>query len=150
MQSTIIHPYSSQNFVDVMQLIKLSTPHYFAPEETSDFEHYLKHEIEQYFVIEVKQHIIGCGGVNFENNFTTAKISWDLIHPDYQGKGYGRLLLEHRLQLLRAMPTINCVMVRTSQHAFRFYEKSGFVLQEVQPNYWAEGYDMYMMEFPIR
>jgi ribosomal protein S18 acetylase RimI-like enzyme len=149
-QSVFIHPYSSQNFVDVMQLIKLLTPHYFAPKETSDFEYYLKHEIEQYFVIEVNQHIVGCGGINFENNFTTAKISWDLIHPDYQGKGYGRLLLEHRLQILHAMPTVKRIIVRTSQHAFRFYEKSGFVVQEVHPNFWAEGYDMYMMEFPIR
>lgn len=141
-----IRNFITQDLGDLLRLIQLNTPHYFAPEETSDFEHYLKHEIEQYFVIEVNQHIVGCGGINFENNFTTAKISWDLIHPDYQGKGYGRLLLEHRLQLLHAMPTVKRIIVRTSQHAFQFYEKSGFVLQEVHPNYWAQGYDMYMME----
>jgi len=145
-----IRNFNTRDLGDLLQLIQLNTPHYFAPEETSDFEDYLKHEIEQYFVIEVNQHIIGCGGINFENNFTTAKISWDLIHPDFQGKGYGRLLLEHRMQILHAIPTVKRIIVRTSQHAFQFYEKSGFVLQEVYPNYWAQGYDLYLMEFPIR
>lgn len=144
-----IRNFNNRDLGDLLQLIQLHTPHYFAPEETSDFEYYLRYETEHYFVVEVNQQIVGCGGINFENTFTTAKISWDLIHPDYQGKGYGRLLLEHRLEVARSMPTVKRIIVRTSQYAFQFYKKSGFVLQDIHPNYWAQGYDLYVMELKL-
>ena len=61
--------------------------------------------------------------------------------------GIGRALLTHRLELLNSMPEIKKIRVRTSQHANSFYEKGGFVLKEKIKDYWAIGFDLYMMEY---
>jgi ribosomal protein S18 acetylase RimI-like enzyme len=38
-------------------------------------------------------------------------------------------------------------MVRTSQHAWRFFEKMGFELQKTEKNFWAPGFDLYQMKY---
>ena len=131
----------------VLHLLKLNTPGYFAPEEEKDLVHYLDHEIEQYFVVEVNKEVVGCGGINLADNKTTGKISWDIMHPGFQGKGLGTLLLHHRIDVLKKTKGIKKITVRTSQVAYRFYEKSGFVLTGKVKDYWAEGFDLYGMEY---
>jgi len=37
--------------------------------------------------------------------------------------------------------------VRTSQFVYGFYEKHGFELKKVVKNYWAQGFDLYDMEY---
>lgn len=131
----------------VLELLRLNTPAYFAPEEESALMYYLDHEIEQYFVLEANNKVVGCGGINFAENKTVGKISWDIIHPGLQGKGFGSLLLNHRLDILKSTNGIKRITVRTSQVAYRFYERSGFVLTEKVKDYWAEGFDLYSMEW---
>jgi N-acetylglutamate synthase-like GNAT family acetyltransferase len=54
----------------LLELLRLNTPKYFAPEEKAEFVSYLTHEIEQYFVVELYGEILGCGGVNLVENGT--------------------------------------------------------------------------------
>ena len=75
-----------------------------------------------------------------------AVLSWDIIHPDYQGKGVGKLLTQFRLDRIREIETIEKISVRTSQLVYKFYEKFGFELKEVVKDFWAKGIDMYRME----
>ena len=70
----------------VINLIRLNIPKYFAPTEETDLNYYLDHERELYYVLLFDGQIVGCGGINFEDNKTTGKISWDILHPQYQGK----------------------------------------------------------------
>ena len=93
------------------------------------------------------QKIVGCGGINFTNNNTIGKISWDIFHPDDQGKSLGTKLLKYRIDKLNSMDGIHKITVRTSQAAYKFYEKQGFELFEIKKDYWAEGFDMYNMEY---
>lgn len=65
----------------VMNLIRLNTPEYFAPEEEADLSEYLDRWRELYYVLETGGEIVGCGGINFADHHTTGKISWDIIHP---------------------------------------------------------------------
>ena len=104
-------------------------------------------EIEQYYVLLVDGEIVGCGGINFAENGTIGKISWDMIHPAFQGKSLGTKLLKHRIEVLESISSVEKITVRTSQVAYRFYEKQGFVLNDIKKNYWAEGFDMYSMEY---
>jgi ribosomal-protein-alanine N-acetyltransferase len=142
-----IRPYETHDQEAVLHLLQLNTPAYFAEEEQEDFIHYLTTERELYYVLLYNQEIVGCGGINFADNNTTGKLSWDIIHPDYQGKSLGTKLLHHRIVQLKSIDTILKITVRTSQVAFRFYEKRGFVLLESKKDYWAEGFDMYLMEY---
>ncbi len=143
----IIRPYQTSDHDNVIHLIRLNTPKFFAVEEENDLIKYLESEIELYYVLIYDQKIVGCGGINLADNNTIGKISWDLFHPAYQGKTLGTKLLQHRINKLNTIDSIQKITVRTSQLAYQFYQKFGFELIEIKENYWAEGFDMYYMEY---
>ncbi|MFC6998509.1 GNAT family N-acetyltransferase [Rufibacter roseus] len=145
MQPTI-REYTASDKPMVLHLLRLNTPEYFSPEEEPDLDHYLEHEIEQYFVVEVEGEVVGCGGYNFSEDLTVGKISWDIIHPDYQGRGVGGQLLRFRIDRLKELKHVQVISVRTSQLVYKFYERNGFTLLEVVKDYWAPGFDLYRME----
>jgi N-acetylglutamate synthase-like GNAT family acetyltransferase len=144
-----IREYRASDKLTLIELLRLNTPKFFAPEEEQDLIDYLENEIEKYFVVEIKGDIIGAGGINLKGTINTGYISWDFIHPAHQGKGIGALLLNHRINLLRADSAIEMIKVRTTQHVFKFYEKCGFQLIDIAKDYWAEGFDLYNMEIRI-
>ncbi len=145
--STTIRKYQSSDKATVLQLLRLNTPQYFAVEEEKDLDYYLDHAIEQYFVVELNHQIVGCGGINFSADKKTGIISWDILHPDYQGQKIGTALLQHRIKILQDNPIIEKIIVRTSQLVYPFYEKAGFLLKEKITDYWAKGIDLYRMEY---
>lgn len=147
MGKVTIRSYQPKDKEKVLHLIRLNTPQYFAPEEENDLSKYLDKERELYYVVLWKDEIVGAGGINFVNHGTVAKISWDLFHPDFQGQSLGSQLVKHRLKILEANEQIKEIVVRTSQLAYKFYEKQGFKLLETHKGYWAEGLDMYYMVY---
>ncbi len=146
-ESEIIRPYNNNDKLDLLHLIDLNIPKYFAVAEKVDFQNYLENEIELYYVITFENNIIGCGGINFENEKTTGIISWDMIHPEFHGKGFGKALLQYRISVLKSLENVTRIIVRTSQMTFPFYQKQGFQLLEIKPDYWAKGFDLYYMEY---
>jgi ribosomal-protein-alanine N-acetyltransferase len=144
----IIRDYKQSDKNAVLRLLQLNTPLYFDIKEEQDLVYYLDYEIDNYFIVESNNELIGSGGINFKliDDKRIGIISWDLIHPDYQGKGIGRKLLEYRLEILKNDLSLTEIIVRTSQHVFKFYENSGFKLKEVIYDYWSEGYDLYAMQ----
>ena len=90
---------------------------------------------------------MGCGGINFSDEAKQAIISWDMLHPDFHGQKLGSHLLQYRLQVISTLPSVEKIIVRTSQHVYPFYEKNGFELLEIQKDYWAQGFDLYAMEY---
>jgi ribosomal-protein-alanine N-acetyltransferase len=148
-EKTLIRDYTSKDKEAVLHLLKLNTPQYFAPSEENDLIDYLSNHIEHYYVLEFEHKIVGCGGINVSPDLSTGIISWDIFNPAFQGKGFGSLLLKHRLNLLTQNKQIKSIVVRTSQLAFRFYEKNGFRLLEKTKDYWSKGFDIYRMEFIV-
>ena len=144
---TTIREYQPTDKNAVIDLIRRNTPAYFAPEEETDFSNYLDNERELYFVLLLNKEIVGCGGINFTEDKTCGKISWDIIHPQHQGKSLGALLLKYRIEKLKSIEGIQKITVRTSQLVYKFYEKQGFTLKEIKKDYWAKGFDMYNVEY---
>lgn len=144
---TTIREYQPTDKNAVIDLIRRNTPAYFAPEEETDFSNYLDNERELYFVLSLNKEIVGCGGINFTEDKTCGKISWDIIHPQHQGKSLGAQLLKYRIEKLKSIEGIQKITVRTSQLVYKFYEKQGFTLKEIKKDYWAKGFDMYNMEY---
>ncbi len=142
-----VREYQPHDQHALIEILRLNTPLYFAPEEEADFIFYLNQLREDYFVLEEGGLVLGAGGINYLSENRETRISWDLLHPDFHGKGFGKQLLEHRMSWIREKTPDNRIVVRTSQLAFGFYEKSGFVLTEVLENYWAPGLDLYRMEW---
>lgn len=141
-----IRPYTPKDKSAILNLLALNTPDYFDPSEQKDLIHYLDQEIEDYFVIEEFNEIIGSGGINYFPSERLARIAWDFVNPSQQGKGVGSLLTKHRLTHLNSNSEIDTIIVRTSQLVYKFYEKMNFNLNTVTPDYWAPGYDLYEME----
>ncbi|MDF1696256.1 MAG: GNAT family N-acetyltransferase [Saprospiraceae bacterium] len=141
----IIRPYHIQDKKQTLYLLEQNIPTYFHRSELIDFEAYLEQEREDYFVVEQDRLLIGAGGINYFHTEKKARISWDIVAPENQGKGIGRALLQHRLSFLKMNKDIDTVDVRTSQLTHRFYEKSGFILIDKKTDYWAPGFDLYHM-----
>lgn len=146
-ENLTIRAYKPADKDNVLAILKLNVPEYFAESEIEDLEDYLEHKIEKYFVAAIEDLIIGAGGINFDDKGKTAKISWDFINPKFQGKGVGQSLLKHRIDLLKSMADVKTIAVRTSQLAYKFYEKNGFTLNKIEKDYWAKGFDLYSMTY---
>lgn len=143
-----IRAYTPTDHDTALQLLRLNIPEYFAATEEADLVDYLANHIEEYYVVEDAGTLLGCGGINFSKDGQTGMLSWDFFHPGHQGKGLGTKLTQYRIARLKANEKIRRISVRTSQLAYKFYEKQGFELKEIINDYWAEGYDMYRMEYP--
>lgn len=144
-----IKKYEACHRTGVLELLRLNTPAYFSPDERQDLIDYLDNHLEYYYVVEIEHQVVGCGGLNLSDDPETIRISWDIMHPESQGKGLGRELTKFRIERIREIGGIKMVSVRTSQLVYQFYEKLGFALKEVVKDYWATGFDMYRMECPI-
>ena len=142
----MIRAYRAEDKADLMDLLKTNIPDFFAASEVKDLEYYLDNELEQYFVYEVNGRLVGAGGINYDEEGLEGIISWDFIHSDYHGQGFGSQLLGYRLQLLFSNEAIEKVIVRTSQFVYAYYAKFGFELLRTEHDYWAKGYHLYHME----
>lgn len=142
-----IREYNSNDKEKIIDLLKLNTPKYFAEEEAKDLIYYMDNEIEYYYVIELNNVIVGSGGINIKENGTIGYISWDLLNPELHWKGLGTLILNYRIEKLKAEKMIESIIVRTTQIVYKFYEKSGFEVIEKVKDYWAKGFDLYKMEY---
>jgi ribosomal-protein-alanine N-acetyltransferase len=140
----MIRSYRKEDRDAIIKLFILNTPQFFCPPEQADLEEYLEKEIEHYYVVEQEGQILACGGSNVKDS--VGCLSWYIVHPDEQGKGLGRMLADKNLQILKADERVSKIIVRTSQLAYRFYEKAGFVLISTEDNYWGEGMHLYKME----
>lgn len=145
----MIRPYTPADQEALLQILRLNTPAYFAPEEEADFVLYLQERREDYFVVEREGQVVGAGGLNYFDDYTWARLSWDLIHPAFQGKGIGRELTLFRISKLKEKPGMQWLQVRTSQLAYPFYQKLGFELEKVEKDFWAQGIDLYQMKMKL-
>lgn len=147
LEGVFIRELKEEDKSNVLELFRLNTPIFFSTDEEEDLVFYLDNKIEKYFVVLLDEKLVGCGGINFKENGALGLLSWDFLHPHYQRMGVGTALLNHRLNLLKGMPEIKKIRVRTSQYAYSFYEKGGFELKEKVKDYWADGFDLYAMEY---
>lgn len=145
----MIRAYNPGDKEEVLKLLRLNIPRFFAPSEEADLVKYLDETVEQYYVVERNGQVIGAGGINYLENRALARISWDIIHPAYQGQGIGNELTRFRIDKIKETPKIKLIQVRTTQLAYRFYEKLGFQLVATEKDFWAQGFDLYDMKMSI-
>jgi [ribosomal protein S18]-alanine N-acetyltransferase len=141
----MIRPYQPADQPALLEILRLNTPRFFDHAEEQDFLHYLTHQREEYFVVEVEGQVVGSGGINYFPQEQLARLSWDLIHPDYHGRVLGRQLTRYRLGRLFGQPGLQRIVVRTTQHAWPFYQKQGFELEKIEKDFWVPGFDLYQL-----
>ena len=142
----MIRNYTKKDKSTLIELLRQNTPEYFDPSEEIEFINYLDHEVEDYFVYELDFKIIGAGGINYFLEEKSARISWDMVDSKSQEKGIGKKITQHRINHLKRNTEVEIIRVRTSQHAYKFYEKMGFELEKIEKEYWAKNFDLYLMQ----
>lgn len=144
----MIRRYHPSDKSVVIDIFLQNTPDYFAVEEQLDLEQFLLANGNNYWLIEQDGLIAGCGGIVINEELNEGRIAWDFLSPDFHGQGLGRKLTEFRLTEIRKTPSVQRIVVRTSQLAYQFYAKFGFQTEKIEKDYWAPGLDLYAMQMP--
>lgn len=145
----MIRPFRPTDTTGLKTIFLQNVPKYFAPNEVQDFTHYLQQYGDTYYTVESNEKIIGGVGFQVLTDEHTGKITWIFFHPEFAGKGYGKMALLYCLHQLEAHDQVEKLIVETSQHASFFFEKFGFHTVATQKEYWGPGLDLIRMEKPV-
>jgi len=150
--SPIIRTYHSNDKDACLIAFKSNVPYHFTEEEIAYFEQFLDSFQQKapnttyYFVVELANKIIGCGGFGDKDQTDHISLAWGLIHNDYHKKGYGELLLKHRLHYLKQYFPLKIVYLDTTQYSYGFFQKFGFVITKISNDYYTLGLHRYDMK----
>ncbi len=145
----MIRTYTPVDEEQLLVLLRLNTPKYFAPEEEEDFVGYLGKHTDEHFVWEEDGKILGCAGCNWYPDSNDGRVAWFVVDPKTQGRGIGMGLLNYCLDQLKTNPATKKIIVRTSQFAEGFFAKGGFVTERREKDYWSPGYDLVLMTIEL-
>src|ERR1700751_1794891 len=142
----MIRPYQIADKPALIEIFQFNTQEYFYPHEQKEIEDFLSEHASTFFVVEIENKVVGSGGYHFSENKTAGRISWYMFHPEFRGKGLGKKQVEFSLEQIRKEKSVKLISVWTSNLAYKFYEKFGFVNQEIKKDFWGPGMDLFRME----
>lgn len=143
----IVRSYRPQDLDSCLAVFDGNVPEYFALAERNEFIAFLDTAAAKtaYQVIERDGRIVACGGLAMDGAGSDAVLCWGMVAQRLHGAGLGRLLTETRLETARSTPGLERVRIGTSQHTRGFYERFGFVVEEIVPDGYAVGLDRWNM-----
>jgi predicted GNAT family N-acyltransferase len=118
---------------------------YFAAYELAYFKAFLENSAygNPFYVLTEDYEVIACGGYEKEKEAIT--LTWGMVKRAYHGQGYGKELTLYRLNEIQSKYPGTPIQIGTSQHTKGFYEKQGFVTQEIEKDGYEPGLDKYIM-----
>lgn len=144
MSDILSRPYMAADRAACLAIFDGNVPAYFAPEERAAFADHLDGLPAvgaPYLVLEDRGAVVGCSGLSFAAQGTHASLSWGMVDRTRHGGGLGTRLLLARLAMARATPGLTELVLETSQHTRRFYERFGFAVLAVTPDGFGPGLD---------
>jgi predicted GNAT family N-acyltransferase len=149
---TNIRLYNPSDRNACMMAFRSNVPKYFTLEEINDFEHFLN-QLENpeesdktlYYVLELENRIIGCGGFSLKEKVDAVTFSWGMVHQAYHKKGLGEELLRFRIREIKTRFPGKQIILDTTQFSYTFFERYGFKTVKVTDNFYATGMHRYDM-----
>lgn len=140
-------PYCRSDVTACLSIFDSNVPTYFAPEERSDFERFLREQAMDcaFLVIERDGSLVACGGLSRRGD-GSAGFCWGMVKRALHRQGLGRELALARLRQAETDPAINRITLSTSQHTQGFYAGLGFQVTRVVPDGHGAGIDAVEME----
>jgi N-acetylglutamate synthase-like GNAT family acetyltransferase len=150
MNTIHLRPYAEQDHAACVAMFEGNTPRFFSMTELPDFEQFLTDLRHPFWVIENEdQEIIGCGGVTFVADKSSAGLCWGMIRNDMHRQGLGRFLFLARLVYI-SQQTPDCLVTNdTNQYTCGFFERMGFHVTQVTHDHYALDIHRYDMEFQL-
>lgn len=137
-----VRAYATVDRSRCLAIFDSNVPESFSPAERLAFERFLDELPGPYLLLEdTTGDLIACGGYAVVTSVPRADLCWGMVARDRQGSGYGRLLTELRLEGIRCYGDVSEVVMNTSQHTRRFYERLGFTTVSVTPDGFGPGLD---------
>lgn len=145
-----LRPYLPTDAEPLLTVFRKNVPVAFAEVEIDEYARFLPQNNDPYFVAERNGQVVGACGYYLIHEGSVARICWILTDPDLKGSGVGSALLRHVLEQILTHPDVTIIECQTSQVAYQFFEKFGFVLRRTEPNHWAPGLDLYFMTLNLK
>jgi len=145
-----IREYRETDKQACIALFDSNVPRYFSAGEKQGFIDWLDlPDRDAYYVVELDQRIVACGGIFHEAGKNNAGLAWGMVDGSMHKQGIGSRFTRFRLDLLQEKfpGYIHCI--ETSQHTEAFYQRMGFVTKHITPDGFAPGIDKYDMERPV-
>lgn len=110
---------------------------------------YLNTGISRKFVLLEDNRVIGF--LEYEVLFDDAEIFMIAVHPDFQGKGLGRMLMDFCVKDLQreGVRSVYLDVAVNNTRALEFYRKYGFEVVYTRKEYYKDGTDAYLMKKEI-
>ena len=129
-----------------MDIFRSNLPIFFDPSEEVEFSQFLREGAQDFYVLSEQSSVRACGGYFVDAEENRAGLAWGMVHRDFHKTGLGKKLLAFRLRKIQAdFPGIP-VLLNTSQHTYKFFERSGFEVEKVTPDGYGAGLDRYDMK----
>lgn len=152
----IVRKYHAADRPYCIAIFNSNCPGYFDPSELKGLERWLngmdKNEISysnaeaaHFYVIEHESKVIACGGFYIAKETQRANMVWGMVHNELHLKGLGKELLLYRLEQIQELYPQSEVILDTSQHTFRFFEKLGFEVVNIVKEGYGKDLDRYDM-----
>ncbi|GAB3996018.1 hypothetical protein GCM10028807_37710 [Spirosoma daeguense] len=140
-----IRPFERSDSDELLDIFRKSVPEAFGENEINEYAEFLKTYSDPYFAAEQDGEIVGACGYYVTATGNEAHICWILTDPDRKELRIGSALMNHILHLIGQLPDVELIVCRTSQVAYKFFEKFDFQLQYTKPDVWAPGLDLHFM-----
>lgn len=144
-----IYEYSPMNEIDCLAVFDSNVPTFFAAQEREKFRGFLNRLAPPYYyfvICDANEQIVACGGMKLKPSNHSAMLRWDMVSREFHHQNIGTFLSISCLHLISQDPDIQMTNLHTSQHSYQFYEKLGFVVQQITPDGIVPGMDEYYME----
>lgn len=132
-----------------LEIFRSNTPDFFGVHEEPEFADFLERAPCPYFVLQVDNQLIGCGGYFIDEEKRMGRMCWGMVRHSFHKKNYGKYLLLKRLEAISQLPQIEQVSMDTSQHSKGFFEKLGFIILEVEQDGYFPGLHRHEMELKL-
>ncbi|GHF62796.1 putative N-acetyltransferase YhbS [Deinococcus metalli] len=145
MPDPTLRPYRPDDRAACLALFASNMPHSFLPHEHAEFVEWLDgldtpaaDERAEYTVAQDGGRIVACGGIWWTEH--ASGFAWGMVERGLQRRGYGTLLVQARLERLRALGVAE-VALDTSQHTAPYYARFGFREVRRVPDGYGPGLD---------
>jgi len=96
------------------------------------------------YVAKIDNHLAGYAVIFLRKDY--ARIYSIAINPDYNGKGIGNLLMKHIIAKHSDKKYISLEVRSDNTRAIKLYEKFGFKVVKILPEYYDDGCSGYKMK----
>ena len=130
-------PFQPADTAACLALFDANCPASFAPNERDDYIVFLSNLPDIYDVCLIDDVVVGAAGLEPHGPGALA-VRWIVIARAHQGRGLGRAVMRHLLDLAAARG-IARVDIATSQHSAPFFAKFGAVPISTTEHGWGPG-----------